>query len=133
MHIYSLTIQSTPERLQTIDLRSLHRQQVLARLRTCPGFLGSWLLVDRAQGQVLILTAWESAETLRASLGLLKAVHLRALARRPPRGAWYEVGDSELGERLLPAGQPLAAEGTGPTGSGEPPNPASAHWESLNA
>jgi hypothetical protein len=43
------------------------KQEILPRLRQLPGFKGALGMVDRKTGRTLLISLWESAETMRAS------------------------------------------------------------------
>lgn len=57
--------QDTPENLDASEQYS--EQNILPTLDQLPGFLGVLSMVDRATGQSLAITFWESEEAMHAS------------------------------------------------------------------
>jgi hypothetical protein len=58
-------IEGDPGKIDDATQRA--KQDLLPRVRQLSGFQGAISLVDRKSGQTLIITLWESPETLRAS------------------------------------------------------------------
>ena len=75
------------------------REQVLPAARQLAGFKGAYLLMDRATGDALAVTIWESDEAMQASeeaaSGLRAGAAQEAGATAAPTVSRYEVVVSE--------------------------------------
>ncbi len=85
------TIQGSPAQISE-GIRQLEQSApAIARLA---GFKGAYLLADRAAGNIVTITLWESAQAAQASREVADREHgqaARAAGAAPPQVAGYEV------------------------------------------
>ena len=78
MYARSTTVRGRP---QTVDSGiAFCRDEVLARCRELPGFVGLSMVVDRGSGRCIVTTAWESLESMRATADRVHPIRVRAAA-----------------------------------------------------
>lgn len=65
MYARHVTVHGSPDHVDEA-VRSV-RENVLPVLRDCPGFKGQLLLVDRAKGEAVGISLWDTEENMTAS------------------------------------------------------------------
>jgi hypothetical protein len=65
MYARHVTVYGSPERVDEA-VQSV-RDNVLPVLQGCPGFMGQLLLIDRAKGEAIGISLWDTEENMNAS------------------------------------------------------------------
>jgi hypothetical protein len=65
MYARHVTVQGSPDHVDAA-VQSV-RDNVLPVARSCPGFKGQLLLIDRAQGKAIGISLWDTEENMKAS------------------------------------------------------------------
>lgn len=98
MYARHVTVHGSPDRMEQA-VQSV-RDDVLPVLQGCAGFKGQLLLIDRAKGEAIGISLWDTEENMMASEGKVAASRQQAAdqggAGDPPAVALYELPILEL-------------------------------------
>lgn len=93
MHARHVTVKGDPAKADEV-VRSLN-EVVLPALRECAGFKGQLLLLDRAKGEAIGISLWDTEENMNASEEKVRAARQQTAdtggAQAPPEVRLYEL------------------------------------------
>ena len=93
MYARHVTVHGSPDRIDE-GVRSV-RDHVLPVLQGCAGFKGQLLLIDRATGEAIGISLWDSEENMKASEEKVAAARRQTAdevgAGEAPQVALYEL------------------------------------------
>ena len=85
MYARHVTVHASPDKLE--DGIATVRDQVIPVLKECPGFMGQLLLVDRAKGETIGISLWDTEENMNASEEKVAAVRQQTADKAQASGA----------------------------------------------
>jgi hypothetical protein len=92
-----VTVHGSPDRAQEA-VQSV-RDNVFPVLQSCPGFKGQLLLLDRAKGEVIGISLWDTEENMRASEDKVAAARQQTVDQAgadTPAVGFYELAILEM-------------------------------------
>ncbi len=93
MHARHVTVKGDPAKAEDV-VRSLN-EVILPILRDCAGFKGQLLLLDRAKGEAIGISLWDTEENMNASEEKVASARQQTAdtvgAQAPPEVRFYEL------------------------------------------